>query len=332
MDSKSLIKDIKAGKFVPVYVLHGDEAYYIDEISDAIQEHALEEHERDFNQSIVYGKEADLLTLISDLRSYPLMSERRLLILKEAQDFKLLEELNAYIENPLSSTVLVICHKYKAIDARKKLLKSAAKVGVIFKSDKVKEYQLVDWTLNMVKAKGFGITSKANMLLVESLGNDLSRIVNEINKLAIFIEPGTTINEVHIEENIGISKDYNIYELANAVAVKDYLKAMKIVNYFDQNLKPGDFIPIYSSLFKFFTQIMRIHFLPNKSQEAVARALQIHPFVANGLLSSKNNYSPKKIASNIELLHIYDLKAKGVGNQSMPAGELMRELVFQLLH
>jgi len=332
MDSKSLIKDIKSGKFLPVYVLHGDEAYYIDEISDAIQEHALEEHERDFNQSIVYGKEADLLTLISDLRSYPLMSERRLLILKEAQDFKLLEELNAYIENPLSSTVLVICHKYKAIDARKKLLKSAAKVGVIFKSDKVKEYQLVDWTLNMVKAKGFGITSKANMLLVESLGNDLSRIVNEINKLAIFIEPGTTINEVHIEENIGISKDYNIYELANAVAVKDYLKAMKIVNYFDQNLKPGDFIPIYSSLFKFFTQIMRIHFLPNKSQEAVARALQIHPFVANGLLSSKNNYSPKKIAANIELLHIYDLKAKGVGNQSMPAGEIMRELVFQLLH
>ena len=332
MDSKSLIKDIKGGKFLPVYVLHGDEAYYIDEISDAIQEHALEEHERDFNQSIVYGKEADLLTLISDLRSYPLMSERRLLILKEAQDFKLLEELNAYIENPLSSTVLVICHKYKAIDARKKLLKSAAKAGVIFKSDKVKEYQLVDWTLNMVKAKGFGITSKANMLLVESLGNDLSRIVNEINKLAIFIEPGTTINEVHIEENIGISKDYNIYELANAVAVKDYLKAMKIVNYFDQNLKPGDFIPIYSSLFKFFTQIMRIHFLPNKSQEAVARALQIHPFVANGLLSSKNNYSPKKIAANIELLHIYDLKAKGVGNQSMPAGELMRELVFQLLH
>ncbi len=332
MDSKSIIKDIKAGKFLPVYVLHGDEAYYIDEISDAIQEHALEEHERDFNQSIVYGKEADLLTLISDLRSYPLMSERRLLILKEAQDFKLLEELNAYIENPLSSTVLVICHKYKAIDARKKLLKSAAKVGVIFKSDKVKEYQLVDWTLNMVKAKGFGITSKANMLLVESLGNDLSRIVNEINKLAIFIESGTTINEVHIEENIGISKDYNIYELANAVAVKDYLKAMKIVNYFDQNLKPGDFIPIYSSLFKFFTQIMRIHFLPNKSQEAVARALQIHPFVANGLLSSKNNYSPKKIAANIELLHIYDLKAKGVGNQSMPAGELMRELVFQLLH
>jgi len=332
MDSKSLIKDIKTGKFSPVYVLHGDEAYYIDEISDAIQEHALEEHERDFNQSIVYGKEADLLTLISDLRSYPLMSERRLLILKEAQDFKLLEELNAYIENPLSSTVLVICHKYKAIDARKKLLKSAAKVGVIFKSDKVKEYQLVDWTLNMVKAKGFGITSKANMLLVESLGNDLSRIVNEINKLAIFIEPGTTINEVHIEENIGISKDYNIYELANAVAVKDYLKAMKIVNYFDLNLKPGDFIPIYSSLFKFFTQIMRIHFLPNKSQEAVARALQIHPFVANGLLSSKNNYSPKKIAANIELLHIYDLKAKGVGNQSMPAGEIMRELVFQLLH
>lgn len=332
MDSKSLIKDIKGGKFLPVYVLHGDEAYYIDEISDAIQEHALEDHERDFNQSIVYGKEADLLTLISDLRSYPLMSERRLLILKEAQDFKSLEELNAYIENPLSSTVLVICHKYKAIDARKKLLKSAVKVGVIFKSDKVKEYQLVDWTLNMVKAKGFGITSKANMLLVESLGNDLSRIVNEINKLAIFIEPGTTINEVHIEENIGISKDYNIYELSNAVAVKDYLQAMKIVNYFDQNLKPGDFIPIYSSLFKFFTQIMRIHFLPNKSQEAVARALQIHPFVANGLLSSKNNYSPKKIAANIELLHIYDLKAKGVGNQSMPAGELMRELVFQLLH
>ena len=178
----------------------------------------------------------------------------------------------------------------------------------------------------------YELTSKACMLLIESLGNDLGRIVKELEKLAVLIEKGTIINENHIEENIGISKDYNVFELTNAVANKDNLKALKIVDYFEHNPKAADLVFVISNLFKFFSQIMRIHFLPNKSREAVARALGVHPFVAGELTNAKNKYDPRKIAANIALIHEYDLKSKGVGNTSATQGELMREMVYQLIH
>lgn len=332
MDSKAILRDIKAGNFQAVYLLHGEEPYFIDEISDAIEKYALQEHERDFNQSIVYGKDTDLPSLLNELKSYPLMAERRLVILREAQEFKQLENLEAYVESPCVSTVFVICHKYKTIDARKKIMKSIGKRVLIFKSDKVRDYQLGDWIQNQVKQLGFGITSKANMLLVESIGNDLGRIVNELNKLAIFIEKGSTITDVQIEENIGISKDYNSYELTNAIRDRDVKKALKIVSYFESNPKAATLIIIIPNLFKFFSQLMRIHFLPNKSREAIAQAIGVPPFVAGELTNAKNNFNPKMIATNIALLHEYDLKGKGLGNSSASQAELMRELVFQLLH
>lgn len=332
MDSKAILREIKSGDFQAVYMLHGEEPYFIDEISDAIEKYALQEHERDFNQSIVYGKDTDLPSLLNELKSYPLMAERRLVILREAQEFKQLEGLEAYVESPCLSTVFVICHKYKTIDARKKIMKSIGKRVLIFKSDKVRDYQLGDWIQNQVKQLGFGITSKANMLLVESIGNDLGRIVNELNKLAIFIEKGSTITDVQIEENIGISKDYNSYELTNAIRDRDILKALKIVSYFESNPKAANLIIIIPNLFKFFSQLMRIHFLPNKSREAIAQAIGVPPFVAGELTNAKNNFNPKMIATNIALLHEYDLKGKGLGNSSASQGELMSELVFQLLH
>lgn len=332
MDYKLVLKDIKAKKFEKIYFLHGEEPYYIDLLCDALLENVLEEHERDFNQTILYGKDVEILSLISELKSYPMMAERRLVVLKEAQDFKKIDELEAYFESPATTTIFVICHKYKTYDARKKGLKSAAKNGLVFKSDKVKEYQLSEWIQAHVKSLGYGITSKASMLLVEFLGNDLSRIVNEIEKLTILIEEGTTINDVHIEENIGISKDYNVFELTNAISVKDSVKAFKIIQYFEYNPKAVELTVAVSNLFKFFSNIMRIHFMPNKSREAIVQALGVHPFVAGELNNARNNFDPRKIASNIEILHEYDLKAKGVGNTSASQAELMREMVFKLLH
>lgn len=332
MDHKLLLKEIRNKKFEKIYFLHGEEPYFIDVLTKAIQDNALEESERDFNQSILYGKDAEVLSLISELKSYPMMAERRLVILKEAQYFKAIEQLESYLENPANSTIFVICYKYKTFDARKKTLKNALKNGVVFKSEKVKEYQLAEWIQQYIKTTGYELTSKACMLLIESLGNDLGRIVKELEKLAVLIEKGTIINENHIEENIGISKDYNVFELTNAVAKKDNLKALKIVDYFEHNPKAADLVFVISNLFKFFSQIMRIHFLPNKSREAVARALGVHPFVAGELTNAKNKYDPRKIAANIALIHDYDLKSKGVGNTSATQGELMREMVYQLIH
>lgn len=332
MDHKLLLKEIRNKKFEKIYFLHGEEPYFIDVLTKAIQDNALEESERDFNQSILYGKDAEVLSLISELKSYPMMAERRLVILKEAQYFKAIEQLESYLENPANSTIFVICYKYKTFDARKKTLKNALKNGVVFKSEKVKEYQLAEWIQQYIKTTGYELTSKACMLLIESLGNDLGRIVKELEKLAILIEKGTIINENHIEENIGISKDYNVFELTNAVANKDNLKALKIVDYFEHNPKAADLVFVISNLFKFFSQIMRIHFLPNKSREAVAQALGVHPFVAGELTNAKNKYDPRKIAANIALIHEYDLKSKGVGNTSATQGELMREMVYQLIH
>lgn len=332
MDHKLLLKEIRNKKFEKIYFLHGEEPYFIDVLTKAIQDNALEESERDFNQSILYGKDTEVLSLISELKSYPMMAERRLVILKEAQYFKAIEQLESYLENPANSTIFVICYKYKTFDARKKTLKNALKNGVVFKSEKVKEYQLAEWIQQYIKTTGYELTSKACMLLIESLGNDLGRIVKELEKLAVLIEKGTIINENHIEENIGISKDYNVFELTNAVANMDNLKALKIVDYFDHNPKAADLVFVISNLFKFFSQIMRIHFLPNKSREAVAKALGVHPFVAGELTNAKNKYDPRKIAANIALIHEYDLKSKGVGNTSVTQGELMREMVYQLIH
>lgn len=332
MDHQLIIKDIKAKKFEKIYFLHGEEPFYIDQITNAIVENALEEHERDFNQTILYGKDAEPLSLMAEAKGYPMMAERRLVILKEAQDFRGIEDLTSYFESPSDQTILVINYKYKKYDTRKKSIKAAAKNGLVFKSDKVKDYKLADWISGHVKSMGYGITPKATMLLAEFLGSDLSKIVNELDKLDILVEKGTTINEIHIEENIGISKDYNVFELVNAIGIRDISKANKIVDYFDHNPKATSIIVVIPSLFNHFSRLMRIHFLQNKSRESIASALRVHPFVAGELLNSTKIYNPKKIAANIAILHDYDLKAKGVNNASFSHGQLMKEMVYCLMH
>jgi DNA polymerase-3 subunit delta len=332
MDASLIIKELQAKKFAPLYFLHGDETYYIDLITDALVSNCLEEHERDFNQTILYGKDADLLALQSELKAYPMMAERRLVILKEAQDFKHLEALEAYSEAPSPTTVFVVCYKHKTFDARKKLLKNFAKNGQVFKSEKVRDYQLPDWIAKYVRTQGMQINGKATMLLAEFLGADLGRIANEIEKLRIVLGTNASITEQHIEQHIGISKDYNVFELVNAVAQKQTDKAFKIVQYFEYNPKAGELLAIIPAFFKLFSQLMRVHFTPNKTREGIASSLGVHPFVAGELIANRQHYDPKKIATIIALLHEYDLKAKGVGNSQQTDGELLKEMVFQILY
>lgn len=330
MDYKGIIKSIREKNYQPVYFLHGEEPYFIDLISNVIAGEVLADTERDFNQTIIYGKEVEPLQLISLAKQFPMMSDRQVIIIKEAQDIKNWDAFVSYFENPQPSTVLTICYKYKKFDSRKKVFKAATKAGVIFQSDKVKDYQLVAWIENMVKAKGYEITPKASNLLAEFLGNDLGRIIGELEKLSLLLEKGTKINDVHIEENIGISKDYNIFELTNSIAAKDLVSANKIIKYFEQNPKAGNMVVVTGNLFSFFQRLMQVHFLSQKTPEAIASNLKVHPFVARQLLTQSRSYPPKKIAQNIAYLQAYDLKSKGIGSVTNPY-ELMKELVFLLV-
>lgn len=332
MDYKSLISNISNKQFEKIYFLHGEEPYYIDLITEAITAHALEEHEKDFNQTIVYGKDSEVQSIIGDAKGYPMMAERRVVIVKEAQDLKNFEDLTSYFEHPSDQTVFVINYKYKKFDARKKSIKAAGKNGIVFQSSKVPDYKLIDWINGYTKENGYSISPKAAMLLMEFLGNDLGKIANELEKLQILVEKGTAIDEVHIEENIGISKDYNAFELVNAIGIRDISKTNRIVDYFDHNPKATPLIVVISNLFGHFSKLMKIHFLENKSREALASALRVPPFVAGELSKSAKIYNPKKIAANIAILHEYDLKAKGVGNSSFSDGDLLKEMVYRLMH
>lgn len=332
MDHKLIIKNIQQQQFEKIYFLHGEEPYFIDAICDAIVDKAMDESERDFNQTIVYGKEADAGSIIADAKSYPMMGERRLVVIKEAQEFKEIDLLESYFEHPVDTTILVICYKYKKFDTRKKLIKTAASKGLVFLSEKVKDYKLVDWISSYAKEVGYQISPKAAMLLAEFLGTDLGRIVNELEKLSILVEKGTMINEAHIEENIGISKDYNFFELSNAFAARDYLKASKIVNYFEKNPKSGPIIPIIANLFGYHTKLMRIHFAKDKNPAALASTLGVAPFLVSQYTQAARIYNPKKLAENIAILQEYDLKSKGIDNASIPEGELLKEMIYRLMN
>jgi DNA polymerase-3 subunit delta len=332
MDHKALLTSIKNKQFQPVYLLHGDEPYFIDVISDAIIENSLEEHERDFNQTVVYGKDCVPAEVLAAAKQFPMMAERTLVVIREAQEIKKWDDFEDYFAKPSATTVMVLCHKHKKVDGRSKAIKALAKTGTIFVSDKVKDYQLTSWISNYVKSIGYDITDKAAMLLSEFLGNDLSKIINELDKLAIILEKGTRINDVHIEENIGISKDYNVFELVNAVGELDILKANKIVNYFGRNPKAAHSTVVIANLFMLFQKMMTVHFLPVKTPDAVAQHLKIHPFAAKETVRQARLHNPKKLARNISILRDYDLKSKGMGYSGVDDGDLMKEMVFQLLH
>jgi DNA polymerase-3 subunit delta len=324
--------DLNNKNYYPVYFLCGEEPYYIDQISDYIEEHVLVEDEKAFNQTILYGRDNDAESIISIAKRYPMMASHQVVIVKEAQDIRKVEDLQHYIENPLKSTVLVICYKYKKIDKRRSFFKAVEKNGIFFESSRLYEDKIPDWIRAYLQQKGFTITPKAAILLTEYLGTELTRIVNELGKLLINIPTPTQITEDHIEQYIGISKDYNVFELQKALGNKNILKANQIINYFAANEKDNPLVKVVSILYGFFVKVLIYHHLIDKSKNAVATALSVNPFFVQDYSTAAQNYSPAKIIAVISSLREYDLKSKGVDNVTTTDGELLKELVYRILH
>jgi DNA polymerase-3 subunit delta len=329
---RSIVSDIKSGHIKPIYFLMGDEPYYIDKISDFIQENILNEAEKGFNQQIMYGRDASIEDIVSSAKRYPMMAERQVLIVKEAQDLsKNIEKLVSYAENPQQTTVLVLNYKYKKIDKRKKLYKSIAKTGMIFESKKLYENQVSDWIRRVLAGKNYKVEPKAAQMLVEFLGTDLSKISNELDKLMLILPKETIINPSHIEKNIGISKDFNNFELRKAVGAKNVVKANKIINYFAENPKSNPLVMTISLLNGFFTQLLLFHGLKDKSKLSVSKKIGVHPYFVDEYFLAAKNYPMRKVAQTIAFLRDADVKSKGVG-ASQSQRDLLKELLFKILH
>ena len=332
MKFEQIISSLKKKDYQPIYFLMGDEPYYIDYISDFIIKNILNDSEKDFNQHIFYGKDSDVNTIISTAKQFPLMSNYTVVVIKEAQDLKKIELFEEYFNNPLSTTILVFCYKNKSIDKRKKFGKNISKKALVFESKKLYENQIPDWIQKFTQQNGYQISIKASYLLNEFLGNNLSKLSNELEKLMIICDKDKVISTDLIEKNIGISKDYNVFELNNALSIRDHLKANRIVNYFENNPKTNPLILTISSLFNHFQKTLIYHTLKDKSKNNVASKLKINPFFVKDYSISAKNYSKKQLMNIISNLRIYDLKSKGVDNQNTTDGQLLRELIFKILH
>lgn len=332
MNFEQIIGDLKNKIYYPVYFIAGEEPYYIDEISDYIEGNVLTDIEKEFNQTVIYGRETDIQAIISYAKRYPMMANYQVVIVKEAQDVQKIEELISYLENPLDSTLLVINYKYKKIDKRKSFFKQIDKKGVLFESKKLYDNQIAGWINSYVRERGYDITPKASAMLTEFLGADLSKVVNEISKLILNIPDKATINDELVERNIGISKDFNIFELQNAIGTRNILKANQIANYFAANPKENPLVKTITILFGYFSKLMIYHQLKDKSRNNAASALSINPFFVKDYQVASRNYNFQKLTKIFSYLKEYDLKSKGVNNISTTDGELLKELLFKILH
>lgn len=311
----------------------GEEAYYIDAISDYIAANALSEADKGFNQLIMYGRDLEVPAIIHAARKYPMMAQRQVVIIKEAQNIKDIEDLAIYAENPLQSTILVVCYKYKSLDKRRKLHKLVEKNGVLFESKKIYENQLPRWINDHAKSVGVTLDDKATYILAEFLGSDLSAIVSSIDKLKVAIPTNVkVITADHIEKNIGFSKDYNSFELQKAIAEKNILKANRIVKAFSSNPKANPIQLNIVTIFNFFQKLLAYHYLPNKTESIVASELKIAPFFVKEYAAAARNYNARKILTIISLLREFDMRSKGFDYPTTEDGELLSELVFRIMH
>lgn len=329
-----ILLELKEKKYRPIYYLMGDEPYYIDLISDYIMDHVLSETEKEFNLTVVYGADVDISTIINTAKRYPMMSDYQVVIVKEAQAIQRMEELSYYLQKPLQSTILVICHKHGSIDRRKKLAAEIEKVGVLFESKKIKDTQLPAFIASYMKRKGVDMDPKATAMLADFVGADLSRLTGELEKLIITLPTGQKrITPEQIERNIGISKDYNNFELRSAIVEKDILKANKIIKYFEENPKTNPLQMTLAVLFNFFSNLMLAYYAPEKTEQGVAAMLGLKvSFQARDYIAAMKRYSGVKTMQIIGEIRYADAKSKGVKNSSMSDGEILRELVFTILH
>jgi len=330
---EEIISDLKKRIFKPVYFLAGEEPYYIDLITEFIEKNILDEAEKAFNQIIFYGEATSVPVIIETCRRFPMMASHQLVIVKEAQSLKKIDDLNIYVEKPLDSTILVILYKYKALDKRIKLYKSLSKQGVYFESARLRDYQVPAWIERYLMNKGIRINPDASALLTEYLGTDLHKIANELQKLLITLPAGKpVINTDLIEKNIGISKDYNNFELMKAVGERNILKANMIVQHFANNPRDNPITLSIASLFGHFSKLLTYHYLTDKSKNNVAAALKINPYFVREYEISASIYNVSKTVQAINLLRTYDMKSKGFGDLSSEPGDLLKELVFRIMH
>ena len=334
---KKIIGDIRKKQYKPVYFLMGEEAYYIDNISDYIAENVLTEEEKGFNQMVMYGKDVSIQDIISSARRFPLMSDYQVIIVKEAQDLvKTIDQFESYFQNIQPSTLVVFCYKYKTIDKRKKLYKSIEKHGVIFESKKLREYQIDKWLHQFLKSRKLSIDPKASAMLVEFVGSDLHRLSNEVKKLQIVLPEGTHILPDHIEINIGISKEFNNFELIKAVAEKNEASAYKIAYYFAQNSKSNPLVVTMSLLYNYFSKLLQLHGLKYGNQRVspreISNELKISEYAIKDYDSGIRNYPMKKVSQNIEVLRDFDLKSKGVNAVSISHMDIMNEMLAKIFY
>ena len=334
MTYEDIAKDIKNGKFAPVYLLMGEEDYYIDRISDYIVEKALDENEREFNLTIMYGLDTDMASIVNNAKRYPMMSEHQVVVVKEAQNLRSWDELSFYMQKPLESTILVFCYKHGILDKRKKIVAEIEKKGVVFESKKLKENMLPTFISTYMKRKKMEIEDKAAELMAEYVGNDLNRLAGELDKLIITMPKNKNrITPVEIERNIGISKDYNNFELKNALIAKDILKANKIVKYFNDNPKSNPIQPTLAILFNYFSNLMVAYYAPERTDNGVAAYLDLKsPWQAKEYIAGMKAYSGVKVMNIITQIRLCDARSKCIGNVSLTQGELLRELVYFILH
>tara|TARA_B110000046_G_scaffold88676_2_gene96828 strand:- start:68412 stop:69413 length:1002 start_codon:yes stop_codon:yes gene_type:complete len=332
LEFEQIIRDIKNKAFKPIYLLTGDEEYFIDKISDAIESSVLNEAEREFNLTVLYGLETDLLTIEAESKRFPMTSEYNVVIVKEAQSLKKLDGLSNYALHPSASTILVINFKHGKPDGRSTFVKEVKKSGVYFESKRLYENKVGPWIDSYLKRKGFFIEPKATFLLVDFLGAELSKISNELDKLMINLTQGTSISQKIIEENIGISKDFNVFEFNKALGEKNVIKANRIIIHMGKNEKAHPLLMVLPSVYRYFSQLLLYQTVRNGSEREVATKLGVNPFFVRDYVAAGRNYNTKKVARAIAALRKADNLSKGIGAAGMSNHEILQEMVFEIIH
>jgi DNA polymerase-3 subunit delta len=328
-----IVNDIKAGNIKPIYFLMGEEPYYIDKLSEYIEQNVLSEEEKGFNQTVLYGRDVSVEDIVATAKRYPMMADRQVVIVKEAQDLsRTIDKIESYVNNPMTTTVLVFCYKYKTLDKRKKVTKLLAQNGIVYESKKLYENQVGDWIKRVLAGKKYTIEPKANAMLVEFLGTDLSKINNELEKLKIILPQGTMITADHIEENIGFSKDYNVFELRKAIGERNQLKAYKIAENFAQNPKEYPLVMTTGLIFGFFVQLLKYHGLKDKNPKNVAAAIGVNPYFLKEYDLAIKNYPMRKVSQIVATLRDVDIKSKGVGANALPQSDLLKEMLYKIFN
>ncbi|MBG0781950.1 MAG: DNA polymerase III subunit delta [Bacteroidales bacterium] len=329
---EQIISEIRNKVYHPIYFLMGEEPYFIDTISDMLEEQVLDPADQAFNQMVVYGRDVDVETIVNQARNYPMTGDYQVLIVKEAQDIKQIDKLEEYIEKLPETTILVINYKYKKLDKRRALAKKVAARGVLFEAKKIYEDHVPKWIEQYLAQKNYAITPKACQMIADFLGNDLHKVRNELEKLMIALPAGKKINDEDVERNIGISKDYNIFELQKALGKKDVFRANQIIRFFGSNPKDYPLLLTAINLYGFFTRILKVHYAHDKSRNNLASLLGLNPFFVQDMQEAARNYNIADAVRCIGILREYDLKSKGYKSQDVGVDELYREMLFKLLH